>query len=99
MYNGAIVDVVLNCSSYLRILLNLLLATRLCMENSEWNVSNVDDCQTEPYKSLESRVMENDTTTALIEHAFELSNFTNTVLPILPQDIITTGNILDMIIK
>ena len=75
-------------------------SNRICMENSEWSVSNdMDDCQTEPYKSLESRVMENDTTTALIEYTSELSNFTNTVLPILPQDLITISDILDMIIK
>ena len=69
------------------------------MESNEWSMSNVDNCQTEPYKSLESRLMENDTATILLGYAFELSNFTNTVLPILPQDIITTINILDMIIK
>ena len=69
------------------------------MENSEWSLSNVDDCQTEPYKSLEMRLMGNINATTLIEYISELSNLTNTLLPILPQDIITASNILDTVIK
>ena len=68
------------------------LATRLCIENSEWSVPSVDDCQTEAYKLLESRVMESINATTLIEYTSELSNLTNTQLCILPQDIITASN-------
>ena len=69
------------------------------MENSEWSLSNVDDCQTASYKSLEMRLVGNINATTLIEYTSELSNLTNTLLPILPQDIITASNILDTIIK
>ena len=69
------------------------------MENSEWSMSNVGDCETEPYKSLETRVMGNINATTLIEYTSELGSLTNTLLPIFPQDIITASNILDTIIK
>ena len=75
------------------------LATRICMENSEWSVPNVDYCQTRPYVSLETRVMGNVSVTELIEYTGGLSNLTDTLLPILPQDVITTSKILDTIIK
>lgn len=69
------------------------------MENSEWSLSNVGDCQAESYKLLETRLMGNINATTLIEYVSELSNLTNTLLPIFPQDIITASNILDTIIK
>ena len=69
------------------------------MQNKEWDISSVDDCQTEAYKLLESRVKESTNTTTLIEYASELSNLTNTQFPILPKDMITASNILDMIVK
>ena len=69
------------------------------METSEWSLSNVDDCQTESYKSLETRLMGNINATTLIEYTSELSSLTNTLLPLFPQDIITTSNILDTIIR
>ena len=58
----------------------------------------MDDCQTGAYKLLESKAMGNINTTALIEYSSELSNLTNTLYPILPQDVITASDILDMII-
>ena len=83
---------------YSCISLNLLcyLATRICVENSEWSVSNVDDCQTEPYKSLETRVMGNINATTSIEYTSVLGSLTNTLLPIF---LITASNFLDTIIK
>ena len=74
-------------------------ATRLCTENSEWSVPNVDDCKTEVLESLESRVTGSINTTALVEYTSELSNLTDTQFSILPQDIITISNILDTVIK
>lgn len=74
------------------------LAIRLCTEDREWDESIVDDCQTEAYKLLELKTMGNINATALIEYSSELSNLTNTLYPILPQDIITASDILDMIV-
>ena len=74
-------------------------ATRLCTKDREWNETIVDDCQTEAYKLLQSKTMGITNTTTLIEYSSELSNLTNTPFPILPQDTITTSNILDMITR
>jgi len=71
------------------------------MEGSEWSVSKVDDCQTETYKLLEERVMEdiNADLIGLIEYTSNLSNLTSTLSPILPQDLMSSSNILDTVIK
>ena len=58
----------------------------------------MDECQTEAYKLLESKAIRNVDITALIEYSSELSNLTNTLFPILPQDVITASDILDMIV-
>ena len=69
------------------------------MESNEWSASFVDDCQTEEYILLESKVMGNISVTTLIECSSELSNLTNTSMPILPQDVIITNDILDTVIR
>ena len=73
----------------------------MCMEGSEWSVSKVDDCQTETYKLLEERVMEDIDADliGLIEYTSNLSNLTSTLSPILPQDLMSSSNILDAVIK
>ena len=69
------------------------------MESNEWSASFVDDCRTEEYTSLESKVMGNIDVTTLIECSSELSNLTNTLMPILPQDVIIANDILDAVIR
>ena len=69
------------------------------MESNEWSASFVDDCQTEEYTLLESKVMGNINVTTLIECSGELSNLTNTPIPILPQDVIIANDILDAVIR
>ena len=59
----------------------------------------MDDCQTEEYTLLESKVMGNINVTTLIECSSELSNLTNTSMPILPQDVIIANDILDTVIR
>ena len=69
------------------------------MENGEWTMSVVDGCQTEAYRVLELKVIKNINATLLLKYSSELSELTNTLLPIFPQDIITISNILNTVIR
>ena len=103
-YNYYILNALFSLAQYFRsshLIIDLYgyVATRLCTKDREWIESIVDDCQTEAYKLLELKTMGITNTTALIEYSSELSNLTNTPFPILPQDTITTSNILDIITR
>ena len=79
----------------------MFIATRRCSEDNKWQVPDVMMCESEPFKTLETKMQNNNqpNTTTLIEYADELKTTTSGGQPILPQDVLTANEILDALIK